>query len=141
MITLDSPQCQVLRATLTEENKDCEKGHVWLRISLILKISIHLYEGTMQSCFLIDFWGCGTEGSIGPDSFCFGNLSDLFIQIPGREHRSREINRHFCSTASHRTKPKRFAVGYSLTRLICIIKINCAHQKLQTENPILSLRA
>lgn len=47
MITLDSPQLQILRRT--EENKDIKKGHVWLRISLILTIYIHLYEGTMQS--------------------------------------------------------------------------------------------
>lgn len=62
---------------------------------------------------LIDFWGWGTGGSIGSNSFCFGNLSDLFIQILGRERMSWEINRQFCSTVSHGTISKRFAVGYS----------------------------
>lgn len=63
MITLDSPQLQILRRT--EENEDIKKGHVWLRVSLILKIYIHLYwrdNGKFLSCdwFCGDWKVCGT---------------------------------------------------------------------------------
>lgn len=80
----------------------------------------------------IDLWGWETEGSVGPQSFWFGDLR--YVHLDSWQRVNAMGNKGtFLFHNELQDKIKQMFHRLQPTRLTCVIKINCAHKRLQME--------